>query len=149
MRIAMEKIVSMLALFLAAFAAVTAQEVKQPAPQPQVNVNVTVNNQNDPALAEKQRINAENGKEIGQAIGKGLAASVQAAIVKHNLKKSLEKGAAWCAAHPGADHGFKMPDNLAQVLGVSAYSSCVDGKQTFHEAGWKPDLTGKKLTPIK
>ncbi len=118
----MNKIVSTLALFLVALcgtAAVTAQQVQQPAPQPQVNVNVTVNNQNDAALAEKQRINAENGQEIGQAIGKGLAATVQAAILKHDVKKSLEKGAAWCAAHAGADHGFKMPDNLAQVLGVS------------------------------
>jgi hypothetical protein len=134
-------------MFLIFATTVGSARTQQPAPQTQVSV--TVNNQTDSALATKQAIVAENGQQIGQAMGKALAAAIQAAMLKHNLKKALEKGAAWCAAHPGAEHGFKMSDSLSGILGVSAYSSCDDGKQTFHEQGWKPDLSGKTLTPIK
>jgi hypothetical protein len=88
--------------------------------------NVTVNVNNDSALAEKRRIEAENGRAIGEAIARGLLAGIQVAKMKQETKKAAE----WCTAHPGAEHGFHFSN------GVNV--SCDGGIVTFHEPDWKP-----------
>ena len=88
--------------------------------------NVTVNVNNDSALAEKQRITAENERAIGQAIGRGILAGIEAA----KLRKETKKAVAWCAAHPGPDHGYHFSN--------STNVSCDGGVVTFHEPGWTP-----------
>jgi hypothetical protein len=108
------------------------------------STNVTVNVNNDSALAERQRIEAENGRAIGEAIARGLLVGIQAAKIKQETKKATE----WCTAHPGAEHGFHFSN------GVNV--SCDGGIVTFHEPDWKPPhipepikpLTQDKSTPI-
>jgi hypothetical protein len=97
------------------------------------NTNVTVNVNNDSALAEKQRIEAENGRAIGEAIAKGLLAGIQATKVKLETKKAAE----WCTAHPGAEHGFHFSN------GVNV--SCDGGIVTFHEPDWKPSHSAEPI----
>ncbi len=44
--------------------------------------------------------------ETGEAIGKLIAAKLKTEAAK----KQLKKGADWCAAHPGHDHGYHFSD---------------------------------------
>lgn len=99
--------------------------------------SVTVNINNDSTLAEKQRIEAENGRAIGEAIAKGLLAGIQAAKMKQETKKAAE----WCTAHPGAEHGFHFSN------GVNV--SCDGGIVTFHEPDWKPSHNPEPIKALR
>jgi hypothetical protein len=106
-------------------------------------VTVVVND--DSALAEKQRITAENGQQIGQAIGKSVSTAIQIGAAKHAINKFLKQVKQHCASHPGPDRGA-IYNGGETFLGMSRFITCDDGIPTFHEAGFKNPFVGKTLT---
>lgn len=71
-----------------------------------VNTDCTTNGNQTNCTSTAQGQTPNPKHELGEAIGKLIAAKLRTDAAK----KQIKTGEAWCAAHPGHDHGYHFSD---------------------------------------